>query len=181
MSSGPEATPPRPRPPKAGGGLTKKVGPLPVWAWGAILVGGIGFILYVRSRSKGQTADVNTPATGTIFDQGGGPPSSPANGVTDGSNPCPAGYDYIGGACVPSATPPPAQGPDLYGPPTSAPVTIPFVPTGSFPFITTTPAPTAGPLKIATVAPGANLAVVRNQLKLAGSSKGLKTAKPAGK
>lgn len=173
----PEKVPPIPKPKGQGKGLTQKVGPLPVWAWGAILVGGIAFVLYVRSKSKSSTAFDSTPATGTIFDQGGGPPSAPANGVVGGSstNPCPAGYDYIGGACVPSATPPTSDsgnppGPSLYGPPT-----------GSIPFITTPTAPDTpnAPAVKHAVATTNTLANERIALIKARNQPPLRTAKKA--
>ena len=60
--------------------FTRKLGPLPVWAWGAIGVGGIGVLYYLHkkgsssSSSAAMPATAAQPATGTLggFDTGGG-------------------------------------------------------------------------------------------------------------
>lgn len=52
-----------------GGGLTKKVGPLPVWGYGAIAVGGFVAIRFLRGRSStAAVADPNAsiPAAGAL-------------------------------------------------------------------------------------------------------------------
>src|SRR6266487_4563304 len=107
---------PRPRGPQTGGGLGKKLGPLPIWAWAGLLVGTIGFVLFIRSRTKGQgqvadtTPPASLPAQVSIFLPGGGPPAPPANGVVPpgsggvpgpASGSCSAGFELRGGACVP--------------------------------------------------------------------------------
>lgn len=54
--------------PSQGGGLTSKLGPLPVWGWVALATaGGIGFILWRRSKANAAAA---TTTTGTVNVQG---------------------------------------------------------------------------------------------------------------
>ena len=52
-------------PKKAGSGLSKKVGPLPIWAWVAVVVGSYILYKYIRSRSGASTATAST-AGGTV-------------------------------------------------------------------------------------------------------------------
>lgn len=129
---------PRPRGPKPpaqskGNGLGKKVGPLPVWAWGAIIIGTIGFILFVRSKS-GKASSATTGSgedLSGIHDFGGGPPAAPANGVVppgyNWTDPCPPGFTLVSGACVPTSGP-------ITGPPiTTIPVPPPSGPPSPYP------------------------------------------------
>lgn len=65
-----ESAPERPSPPapSSGGGgnvLTRKVGPLPTWAWlGIIAVGGGAVWLYARHRQSAASAAADTSSTG---------------------------------------------------------------------------------------------------------------------
>lgn len=48
----------------------QKLGPLPVWGWGALsLTGGVGYVLYKRRQAKGGAATLgaNTPAGGSQY------------------------------------------------------------------------------------------------------------------
>lgn len=55
--------------PELSADLTKKMGPLPVWAWALLVGGGIGFYLYVKRTKSGtvNTADSTAAAAGTGF------------------------------------------------------------------------------------------------------------------
>lgn len=59
------------------GGLTRKVGPLPAWAWAALLL--VGFYIYQRRKSSAASG-------------GGQPSSSAANSTGNVANPVP-GFD----------------------------------------------------------------------------------------
>lgn len=143
---------PEPRPPRApkgGGGLAKKAGPFPIWVWAALMVGGIAFVLYVRSKSKSGTTDASVPtlpAQVSIFQGGGGMNSPPPGNVgppppknTPPPPQCPPGFHYSGGACIPNQLPgvsPPHNGgpaPGFLGPPIHVPgptVSPPPIPEG---------------------------------------------------
>lgn len=68
-------------------GLTKKLGPLPVWAWAAIVVGVVGFF-WLRSKSNAQPT---TPSTNDQPTQATGAMSPDQSG--DQGNPAPLGLD----------------------------------------------------------------------------------------
>lgn len=53
---------------RSGGGLTSKVGPLPVWGWVALAAaGGIAVLLWLQSRKKAAApGDTSTAATGSV-------------------------------------------------------------------------------------------------------------------
>ena len=75
-------SPSRKPPGDKGGGLNKKVGGLPVWAWGALVLAAVGLGLYLRSRSGGSTA-VAQPDSSTPTDPGSG---SAGGGDTTGAD-----------------------------------------------------------------------------------------------
>lgn len=74
--------PPAPSPPKSGGGLaarlTNKVGPLPVWAWAALILGLI--LLYMRLRPSTPPAASEQPPAGPETGQAGGVSGGGASG-----------------------------------------------------------------------------------------------------
>lgn len=43
-------------PARSGGGVGKKFGPLPVWAWAVLLGGGVGLVWFLRNRSASAAA-----------------------------------------------------------------------------------------------------------------------------
>jgi len=48
---------------KPAGGLNKKVGGLPLWAWGGLVLAAVGIGLYFRSRSGGASTATAQPDT----------------------------------------------------------------------------------------------------------------------
>jgi len=54
---------PSPASRKPGTGLNKKVGGLPIWGWGALVIGAIAVGLYFRSRGSGGGGNVAQPET----------------------------------------------------------------------------------------------------------------------
>lgn len=57
---------PAPKPKPSKGGLGKKVGPLPAWAWGLILVAVLGYFMFFRRGNSGTNAGaVSTDAAGS--------------------------------------------------------------------------------------------------------------------
>lgn len=71
--------------------LTKRVGPLPVWAWGAVVIGGIGVFLILRKRGGAASATQEDGlGFGTTTGPGGGggggdsPVQVPPHDVTPG-------------------------------------------------------------------------------------------------
>lgn len=50
-------------------GLGRKVGPLPIWGWAVLLIGGVALFLYIRSRSSGTVADNNGAGLSSTTDQ----------------------------------------------------------------------------------------------------------------
>lgn len=89
--------------PAAKGGLGRKVGPMPLWAWGVALGVGLGVILYLRHRA----ANASTPQTltGSAYTpldnaaSGGGPPPSPNTGAAGIDPGVVSGWlsDFVGG------------------------------------------------------------------------------------
>lgn len=67
-----------------GGGLGKKVGPLPLWAWGVIVLAVTGFF-FLRSRGAG--AATATGGDGTPLASGGGQGGGGASGGGDNGQP----------------------------------------------------------------------------------------------
>ncbi len=45
--------------------VTKRVGPLPVWGWGAVVVGSVGLFLIIRGRRKASSAASSSGASGS--------------------------------------------------------------------------------------------------------------------
>lgn len=85
----------KPAPKKAGGGsgLNRKLGPLPLWAWGAIGVAGIVAGLYLKNRlassTQQSTSNAATPDTstaGTTYPDLGGATSGGGAGSLPGNN-----------------------------------------------------------------------------------------------
>lgn len=89
------------------GGLTRKLGPMPVWAWAGIAGLGLGFLLY-RSRARGDQATTSTGApvatdSGSVPGYGGsagtpaGLPGNTAGDLTSGTGDATyPGYPTIG-------------------------------------------------------------------------------------
>lgn len=87
-----------PKPPakttvRGGSGLTRKLGPLPLWAWGAIGVAGIVAGLYLKNRlassTQQSTSNAATPDTstaGTTYPDLGGATSGGGAGSIPGNN-----------------------------------------------------------------------------------------------
>lgn len=50
-------------------GLGRKVGPLPIWGWAVLLIGGVVLFLYIRSRSSATVADNNGAGLSSTTDQ----------------------------------------------------------------------------------------------------------------
>ncbi len=96
-------------PERAKAGLTHKVGPLPVWAWGAIIVGAV---VIIRKGGLKIPASSSTTTTGTTL-----LPGTPAGGTTASS----------GGGSVPGAT---ATGSDTTAPATGSGVSAGGITTG---------------------------------------------------
>lgn len=72
-------------------GLTRKIGPLPAWAWG--IIGGIAvYFLYTRYKNSSATGAVNSP-TATVFDPNA---VDPTTGLTYGQE-LSGGFPTTGG------------------------------------------------------------------------------------
>jgi hypothetical protein len=93
---------PKPKPGKgAKGGLGKKVGPLPAWGWGLIVLAVLGYFLFFRRSNSGTVAGVvstgqtaGTPLdanAGAINAAQAGQPST-ATAPADGLDPSTQGY-----------------------------------------------------------------------------------------
>ncbi|MDE3097004.1 MAG: hypothetical protein KGK07_13530 [Chloroflexota bacterium] len=93
--------------------LTHRVGPLPVWGWAVVIGGGLGGILWLRSRGKGATGAAVVPTYA---------PAQPDGGT---------GYS-LPPALAPIATPSP---PGPVTPPQTPPATV-TVPGGTLPTVT---------------------------------------------
>jgi hypothetical protein len=121
--------------------LTKKIGPLPVWAWGAVALGLIGVYLYSRSRPAKDTSAVTfsgadagmvTADDGSSFEglTGGGAGNlGNGTGGVYGSGGGGGDYTYYPPPPVYEGTPPtyePAPGPTVL---TQAPATTTVTPT----------------------------------------------------
>lgn len=63
MAEGDETPPPS----RAGGGsgLSKKIGPLPVWLWAVIAGGGIGLVWFLRQKKSADTSAADESAGGS--------------------------------------------------------------------------------------------------------------------
>ena len=79
---------------KAKDGLTKKIGPLPAWAWGVVVAGGIwvyrGFTGRVgggEGDKEGATTDTGNAGYAVVpsLSGGGAPPPTPGYGAPEGS------------------------------------------------------------------------------------------------
>jgi len=83
--------------------LTRKVGPLPVWGWGAVVVGGIVAFTIVKKRGTGSTAAATNPVANAVAGGSAGNYGTGGGGVggTGGSG----GGDT--GSNPPSSGPPP--------------------------------------------------------------------------
>ena len=87
--------------------LTRKVGPLPVWGWVAVAVGGVvAFVLVKRRSGTGGTAAVTNPVTSAVVggfagNYGGGGGTGGSGSGDTGTNPPSAG----GVTTPPDATP----------------------------------------------------------------------------
>lgn len=125
-------TPPGSR--KSGGGLNKKVGGLPIWAWGALVLGAVAVGLYFRRRSGGGAAVAQPDTSGQNAagqgDVGGGAASENpdlsnlAGAIEDLSNQLGAGIVAI----PPPGEPPPSPpGNEATAPPPGAPKTAFYV------------------------------------------------------
>lgn len=57
-----------------------KLGPLPVWAWGLLVLGGVGLGLYLRRRSGSNATSVGTPIGSSVD------PLSALGGATTGTS-----------------------------------------------------------------------------------------------
>jgi hypothetical protein len=74
-------------PPKGGGNiLTRKIGPLPGWAWAGVAVGGY----YLWKKRQAAAAAAAAPATTSTA------ASTPAYGLPSSSASAPSGYGYQG-------------------------------------------------------------------------------------
>lgn len=105
------------RPPAraAGKGLTKKVGPLPLWAWGVIIVGGVLVGIYIRNRMSGGNSTIPAGTTSTSMPdttgQTGGLGSSGSSGDTSGAiQPNQPFVPFVGGGPAAPAAPSAAGG-----------------------------------------------------------------------
>jgi hypothetical protein len=83
--------------------LTKKYGPLPGWAWVAILAGGT--YLFLRARGGAAGEDTGEGATGPgptegEITPGGEVTQQPVRNVYYGIRRCPRGYHKVGHRCV---------------------------------------------------------------------------------
>lgn len=70
--------------------MPPKIGPLPTWAWGLVLLGGLGLGLYLRRHSSSSpTASLVSAggAVGTLGAAGGGSDGSGTSGVSTGMDP----------------------------------------------------------------------------------------------
>ena len=110
----PAAAKPKPR----GAGLGKKVGPLPVWAWGVIVLAVVAFF-FLRSRgsspgSAGDVADGGPLASGT-GQGGGGGASGGADPTGDGTT-SPGSTGDLGPQTVISSGDAPVNQPSGYQP-----------------------------------------------------------------
>jgi hypothetical protein len=106
-----EETPARPSGSAAKRGLQKKIGPLPLWAWGGLAIGGA--LAYYFAKGKGKksattqptaqpTAQATTPAVGTLASQ------VPQFVNQTYTNPAPpAVTQTVNNTTNPPATPPP--------------------------------------------------------------------------
>lgn len=52
--------------------LTKRVGPLPVWGWGAVVIGGVGVFLILRRRTRAASSTAEDMGSSTGLGGGGG-------------------------------------------------------------------------------------------------------------
>jgi LysM repeat protein len=89
--------PPAPEKPKTGGGLSKKIGPLPAWAWAALAgVGALGYYLWKKQSSSSADAAASTSPQGS--------PCTDANGgagTVDASGNCITAASSSGGSGSP--------------------------------------------------------------------------------
>ncbi len=99
--------------------LTKRVGPLPIWGWGAVVIGGVGVFLIMRRRSS-STATAQ-PDLGSSSAGGGGAGGGSGGGAGGGNG---GGGDSAvppaGDHTNPTPTATPTQ-PDGGGAPTAPP------------------------------------------------------------
>lgn len=97
--------PPAPAPaPAKGGGLSRKLGPLPVWAWVALAAGGgIVYFLWKRKSAASATGTDNTAADVSAN-------TSDMLSESQYENILAAIHDLQGPASVPPATPNPQPG-----------------------------------------------------------------------
>lgn len=70
--------------------LTRKAGPLPVWAYGALLAGGVGIFWYLRHRASSGSS---SPTVGSAVQYGGGVPDPLAGGGSTSEPPTSGGGD----------------------------------------------------------------------------------------
>ncbi len=126
MAEAPPQAPPRhgASAPHAGDALTRKLGPLPVWAWALVVVGAYLLYKHYQGTSAGAAAAASPAATSNPLPAGdmsgggqgsGGAGTTPPNAVPGGANP--------GG---PSA---PTSGPSA--PTSTGPVVVTDTPSGS--------------------------------------------------
>lgn len=112
--------------------LTHKIGPLPVWAWGAIIVGGIVVVRALGNRTPSSSATPNKVPTGATLLPGsaggynfgggggnGGSADAGGGGITgsDSFAGSPGASPYAGGV---SSGPPGSAVPSTVGPSTPA-------------------------------------------------------------
>lgn len=113
----------------------KKAGPLPMWGWGGILLGGaLLYSLVQRSRQAKTADDTSSQPTDTS--------TVPSDQVPDFISQV---YTTVNNTPTPTATPPPAT--TLPAPVTNPPVAPPKTTTAP-----RTPAPVTGPPKVAAKA-----------------------------
>lgn len=85
-----------------GGGLSRKVGPLPAWGWGTVVIGGILVALYLRKRaaasSASQAVSAPTDTSGTVSS----PTTTPSVVDTSGAAPASAPPAFDAGSAFDS-------------------------------------------------------------------------------